>query len=164
MPTDPRIGLLLRVLDQAFDHPAWHGTPLWGSLRGMSLEEARWRPQRGRHNIWEIVLHAAYWKYIVRRRLLRDPALTFPRQGSNWFPVSPRMDQRAWRRDVTLLRAEHRLLRQAIARFAPARLGARGWRSRWTNEQHIYGIASHDLYHAGQIQLLKRLVRSYRRE
>ena len=47
-----------------------------------------------------------------------------------------------------------------IARFPPSRLGAHGWRSRWSNAAHIYGIASHDLYHAGQIQLLKRLYRS----
>ncbi len=47
-----------------------------------------------------------------------------------------------------------------IARFPPSRLGAHGWRSRWSNAAHIYGIASHDLYHAGQIQLLKRLQRA----
>src|SRR5881628_931586 len=69
MPRDPRITLLLDVYDQAFDHKAWHGTPLWGSLRGLTQQAALWRPGRGRHNIWEVVLHTAYWKYIVRRRL-----------------------------------------------------------------------------------------------
>jgi hypothetical protein len=60
---------------------------------------------------------------------------------------------------VALLKQQHGLLRAVVARFPAARLTTRGWRSRWTNEQHVYGIASHDLYHAGQIQLLKRLVR-----
>src|SRR6266568_4238866 len=54
--------------------------------------------------------------------------------------------------------AEH-VLRAAIARFPAERLGARGWRSRWTNAQHVYGLASHDVYHAGQIQLIKVLRR-----
>ena len=150
---------LLALYDQAFDRAAWHGTPLWGSLRGVRLEAALWRPGRGRHNIWEIVLHTAYWKYIVRRRLLRDPALSFPRPGSNWFALPRPADARAWRRDVALLKEQHRLLRAVIARFPASRLGARAWRSRWTNAATIYGIASHDLYHAGQIQLLKRLQR-----
>ena len=148
---------LLALYDQAFDRAAWHGTPLWGSLRGVTLREALWRPGRPRHNIWEIVLHTAYWKYIVRRRLLRDPELSFPRPGSNWFSLPLRPDERAWRRDVALLKEQHRLLRAVIARFPASRLGARAWRSRWTNAATIYGIASHDLYHAGQIQLLKRL-------
>src|SRR6266571_3318842 len=132
MPRDPRITLLLDVYDQAFDHKAWHGTPLWGSLRGLTQQAALWRPGRGRHNIWEVVLHTAYWKYIVRRRLARDATLSFPRAGSNW---------------------------PALPAVTDARVSARGWRSRWTNAQHIYGIASHDLYHAGQIQLLKVLSR-----
>jgi len=78
-----QIALLLDVYDQAFDHRAWHGTPLAGAIRGLSHGDALWRPRRGRHNIWEIVLHTAYWKYIVRRRLMRDAELEFPRPGSN---------------------------------------------------------------------------------
>jgi DinB superfamily len=148
---------LLALYDQAFDHAAWHGTPLWGSLRGVRLAQALWRPARDRHNIWEIVLHAAYWKYIVRRRLLRDPGLAFPRPGSNWFPSPRRPDERAWRADLALLKDEHRRLRAVIARFPATHLAARAWRSTWTHAATIYGIASHDLYHAGQIQLLKRL-------
>src|SRR2546423_15118715 len=156
---DRRIALLLDVVDQAFDRRAWAGTGLWGSLRGLTPREALWRPGRRRHNIWEIVLHTAYWKYIVRRRLTRDVTLAFPRPGSNWPALPATPDGRAWRRDVSLLEDQHRLLRTVIARFPAARLGAKGWRSTWTNPQPIYGIASHDLYHAGQIPLLKVLRR-----
>ncbi len=159
--TDPRRALLLDLLDQAFNRRAWHGTGLWGSLRGLTHRDALWRPggRRGRHNIWEIVLHTAYWKYIVRRRLTRDETLAFPRTGANWPHLPERADAAAWRRDVTLLKEQHRLLRATVARFPVVRLGAKGWRSNWTNGQHVYGIASHDLYHAGQIQLLKVLRR-----
>ena len=158
MARDSRIALLLDVVDQAFDHRAWHGTPLAGALRGVGWRDALTRPRPGRHSIWELTLHAAYWKCVVRRRLTRDPDVVFPRTPAN-FPAVPRHPTAAlWRRDVQLLRREHRLLRDVIARFPVSRLGQRGWRSRrWTNEQQIYGIASHDLYHAGQIQLLKAL-------
>lgn len=151
--------ILLNVCDQAFDRRAWHGTPLWGSIRGVSHREALRRPGPRRHNIWELVLHAAYWKYIVRRRLTRDPELRFPRPGHNWPRLPTPADERAWKRDLALLLEQHRLLRQAIARFPASRLDARAWRSTWTNAQTIYGIASHDLYHAGQVQLVKRMVR-----
>ena len=159
MSTDRRLALLLDVFDQAFDRRAWHGRALWGAIRGLSPREALRRPTRRRHNIWEIVLHTAYWKYIVRRRLTRDLELEFPRTGSNWPVLPAKPDATAWRRDVALLKQQHRLLRAAIARFPVARLNARGWRSTWTNAQHVYGIASHDLYHTGQIQLLKALNR-----
>lgn len=157
MARPPSLTILLALYDQAFDRRAWHGTPLGGALRGVTVAQAVWRPRRGRHNIWEIVLHAAYWKYIVRRRLTRDVDARFPRSGSNWFPLPAQPDARSWKQDLALLREQHRLLRNAIARFPVARLGTRAWRSQWTNAATIYGIASHDLYHAGQIQLLKRL-------
>ena len=64
-----QVGLLLGLIDEAFDKRAWHGTNLRGALRGIDARQASWRPGPGRHNIWELALHAAYWKYAVRRRL-----------------------------------------------------------------------------------------------
>jgi len=154
---DRRRALLLDLFDRSFRGPAWHGTPLWGALRGVRVPEALWRPGRGRHCIWELVLHAAYWKYMVRRRLLRDPAVTFPRAGSDWPRLPERTDAAAWKRDLALLKREHLLLRRAIVRLAPAALDRRA--GRWTALQNAYGIATHDLYHTGQIQLLRRLYR-----
>lgn len=151
--------LLLEVFDQAYAAPSWHGTPLKGTIRGVSAREALWRPGPRRHCIWELVLHTAYWKCMVRRRLLRDPDVSFPRAGANWPALPDRPNDVAWRRDRALLDEQHRLLRSAIAGLRPAQLGRRGWRSKWRIKAEIYGIASHDLYHAGQIQILKRLMR-----
>ena len=64
----------------------------------------------------------------------------------------------AWKRDRALLDEQHALLRRAIAQVKPRDLGKRGWHSQWRVAQEIYGIASHDLYHAGQIQLIKKLL------
>jgi hypothetical protein len=124
----------------------------------MSPVVASWRPAPGRHNIWEIVVHAAYWKYAVRRRLARDKRGSFALSGSNWFarPQGEGLD-RAWAGDVRLLVDEHRRLREAIAAI-PARDLERPVGSQSTTAAHlIRGIAAHDLYHAGQIQLIKRL-------
>jgi hypothetical protein len=150
--------LLLEFFDQAFTAPSWHGTPLRGSLRGVTARAALWRPGPRRHCIWDLALHTAYWKCMVRRRLLRDPDITFPRDGSNWLPLPDRPNDAAWKHDRQLLDEQHGLLRNAIAKLKPADLGRRGWRSRWKVKAEIYGIASHDLYHAGQIQMIKKLM------
>lgn len=96
---------------------------------------------------------------MVRRRLLRDPAIAFPRGGANFPALPDRPNDAAWNRDRKLLDEQHRLLRRAIAALKPGELGRRGWHSRWPVKAEIYGIASHDLYHAGQIQMIKRLMR-----
>jgi uncharacterized damage-inducible protein DinB len=148
---------LVFLLDQAFDHKAWHGTNLRGSLRGLTVDDASWRPGRGRHNIWEIALHTAYWKYAVRRRLLGEKRGSFALKGNNWFPRSARDGKNAWRSDVALLEEEHAKLREAITALAPESLTSPAAGGETTVLALITGIASHDLYHAGQIQILKRL-------
>jgi hypothetical protein len=149
--------LLLRLLDQGFDHAAWHGPTLWGSLRGLTHRQAAWRPAPGRHNIWEIVLHTAYWKYAVRRRLMAEGHGGFPRAGSNWPALPTALNPRQWQAAKVLLQEQHRALRRAVAVLPPERLSRKLGRRRWTSSETIHGVAMHDLYHAGQIQLLKRL-------
>ncbi len=152
-----QIELLLTLLDQAFDTKSWHGTNLRGSLRGIGASQASWRPAPERHNIWELTLHAAYWKYVVRRRLLEEKRGSFPHQGSDWFPRPDGRDEADWKADVALLAETHRGLRRAVAALRLADLDARPGGSKVSNLQLITGVAAHDLYHAGQIQLLKRL-------
>jgi uncharacterized damage-inducible protein DinB len=152
---------LVAALDEAFDHRSWHGTNLRGSVRGLSAEEAAWRPQPGRHNIREIVVHAAYWKYAVRRLITGAARGSFPQKGSNWFPRDG-VSGLEWRQDVELLAHEHRQLRSAVALLEPRRLDKTSPKKRYTYTELIRGIAAHDLYHAGQIQLLKRLFGSHR--
>ena len=156
---DEPVRLLLEVVDQAYTAPAWHGTPLKGTIRGVTAREALWRPGPQRHNIWELVLHTAYWKCMVRRRLLRDPEISFPREGSNWIELPRPANEAAWKRDRALLDEQHRLLHQAVAGLRTKDLNRRGWHSKWRVKAEVYGIASHDLYHAGQIQILKRLMK-----
>ncbi|MGZ5459574.1 MAG: hypothetical protein ACXW5U_10920 [Thermoanaerobaculia bacterium] len=63
------LGVLLANLDAAYERRGWHGTNLRGALRGMTAERALRRPGKGRHNVWELTAHAAYWKYAVRPRV-----------------------------------------------------------------------------------------------
>jgi DinB superfamily len=93
-----RVPTVLAALDEAFDKRSWHGTNLRGSLRGMSRTTARWRPAPDRHNIWELVVHAAYWKYAVRRRLTGEKRGSFPLERSNWWVRPDDDSEGAWKR------------------------------------------------------------------
>jgi uncharacterized damage-inducible protein DinB len=158
-PLGGAIASLLAILDAAYDHHSWHGTNLRGSLRGLTLVEAAWRPAPGRHNIWELAVHAAYWKYIGLRRLTGAARGSFVYKGSDWFTRPETNTAAAWKQDLAVLDAAHRELRSTVAALAPDRLRERPAGSTVTNFALISGVAAHDLYHAGQIQLLKRLCR-----
>ncbi len=140
---------------------AWHGgpTPLM-ALRGVSAAQARWVPARRRHSIWELVLHVAYWDYAARRRLDPESPRDFPRSPANWPALPERALERAWAEDRALLAREHERLVQTVRRFKTTRWNRRMPRSRWTYGETIIGIVAHEVYHTGQIQLLKRLWRS----
>jgi hypothetical protein len=156
----PEITQLLAIIDQAYHKPSWHGTNLRGSIRRVTLAQAAWRPGAGRHNIWEIVVHAAYWKYAATRRFTGEARGSFPLTGSNWFvrPIeSAASVDKSWRADVDLLDTMHDALRAAAMRLSVKELYRTPPGKKVSNFALLSGAAAHDLYHAGQIQLLKRI-------
>jgi len=158
MSANPRVAVLLKALDQGYDHKSWHGSILRGSLRGVSAEAAAWRPGPSRHNVWELALHAAYWKYIILRRMRGGLAARFPVEGSDWFPrPEGEPSEKAWKADLGVLGAMHRDLRAAVAALSDADLDRTPEGSTTRLDDLILGGAFHDIYHAGQIQLVKRL-------
>jgi|SRR5688572_27033281 uncharacterized damage-inducible protein DinB len=155
----PQIAQLLAIIDQAYNKTSWHGTNLRGSLRRVTPAQAAWRPAAGRHNIWEIAVHAAYWKYTVVRRFTGGARGSFAAKGSNWFrrPEPGAQIDKAWKQDLDLLDDMHEAVRDAVMRLSPKDLPKIPPGKKVSNFALLSGIAAHDLYHAGQIQLLKRL-------
>ena len=151
---------LLFLIDSAYDHVSWHGTNLRGSIRGVTPKQAAWRPAVNRHNIWELVVHAAYWKYVAWRRLTNSTRGSFPLDGSNWMTRPHEVSPKAWKADIQLLADTHRTLREVVASLQPADLSRKPKGSKVTTLALVTGVAAHDLYHAGQIQLIKRLMPS----
>ena len=158
----PEITQLLSILDQAYNTTSWHGTNLRGSLRRVTPAQAAWRPAPQRHNIWEIAVHAAYWKYAAARRFTGGARGSFPLKGSNWFrrpaeDANGTRSAKAWKADLDLLDAMHAALRGSVVRLTARDLARTPPGKKVSNFALLSGIAAHDLYHAGQIQLLKRL-------
>lgn len=148
---------LLAIIDQAYNRKSWHGTSLRGAVRGLTVAQATWRPASGRHNIQELVVHAAYWKYAVANRLARGRRGAFELKGSNWFERTGA--DRQWSDDVALMDRAHRELRAVVAGLNDTSLDRPLPGSKTTPFTLISGIAAHDLYHAGQIQFIKVLQR-----
>ena len=149
---------LLAALDEAYGTRSWHGTNLRGSLRGLDLPALAWRPGPGRHNIWELAVHAAYWKYAVRRKLTGEKRGSFPLdEGSNFWKRPTEQTPAAWKRDLALLENEHRALREAVVAFPESKWSQSPKGSKFSYAGMVRGVAAHDLYHAGQIQLVKWL-------
>ena len=145
--TDVR-GVLLASLRTAFDSQSWHGANLMSALRGVHATAAAKRFGR-RKTIWEQTLHAAYWKHVILNKLAGTTP--FPRRGSDWPRMPETRDEAAWRADVALLRGEQLKLIEVVETMPAARFEEK---TIWL----IQGAAAHDLYHAGQIKLLRELL------
>lgn len=147
----------LAMIDEAFDRKSWHGTTLRGSLREVTPEMAAWRPAPDRHNIHEVVVHAAYWKYAVARRLSGARRGSFVFAGSNWFHRPDEPSAESWKSHLRMLDDYHRQLRAVVEQIDDSQLDERPAGQEQTRAYMVRGIAAHDLYHTGQIQLLKKL-------
>src|ERR1043166_620691 len=113
--------LLQQMLDDGYDSKdAWHGPALRTAIGRTSAVEAAWRPGEGERNIWEIVVHSAYWKYAVWRRLTGAKRGSFPYKGSDWFARPA--EGITWKADLQLLQQIHGQLREAISSLDSAAL------------------------------------------
>lgn len=153
----PLVDQMLALIDQAYNKKTWHGSNFRGSLMRVTPQIAAWRPRKGRHNIWEVVVHVAYYKYVLWRRLTGTKGSSFPYKAESawgdWFVRPDRIDEKSWKADLALLKEYHDLLREFVAGLDPAKQ-----KKDWSKiEYRVIGAAYHDVYHTGQIQLVKRL-------
>lgn len=147
---------LVDLLEEGYRRKAWHGPNLSSALRGVGAEEAAWSPGAGRPSIWALTLHCAYWKRRVVERV-SGTEVDVPRLERDWSGAPTTPDDAAWRADRRLLGRMHREILDAVGTLSPADLGRPGPGQKRTRIQHLRGVALHDIYHAGQIRLLRKL-------
>ncbi len=164
--TDPRLEEALHLLDPPAGERLWYGgATALGSLRGVTAEMAAWKPSQERHSIWELALHVAYWKYAVRRRLDASvPRGSFPRGPANWPAVPEDRSPKSWKLDRQLLASENEALLGIAQALGPRQVEHRGGKGDYRNVDLLFGVATHDIYHTGQIQLMKRLYKEHGRD
>jgi uncharacterized damage-inducible protein DinB len=144
---------ILDLIDRAYRARAWHGPAVLEALDGVGPALAARRVKPGVHSIWELVEHVASWNEIVAERLLGRPPEVTPEYN---FPPVTRTTPAAWRATRRRLARSQARLRRTVARFPEARLGRRRPKVDYTWSVLIHGAIHHQLYHAGQIALLRR--------
>jgi len=144
-------GLAGRILEEGYGPGAWHGADLKAALADVTPELAFWRPAPGRHNIAEIALHHAYCARSVRGQLSGAAAEPFVLDGDDWFELSGPA-RLGWAEVRAAVDAEQRKLAAAVAELAAGAPASQDERFKL-----VLGITCHAVYHAGQIQLIKRL-------
>ena len=145
-----------RIADQlrrAFDGSAWHGPALLELLENVDAATAAARPLPNVHSIWELTVHIAVWDQAGLRRL----------SGKKWqptglanFPPTPKPSEAAWSKAVAATKRTHDSLVKTVAALPEARLRDRVPGKRYDFYHLLHGIAQHELYHAGQIAILKK--------
>ena len=148
-----------RLADQirrAFEGSAWHGDSILELLADVNAKMAAARPIRDAHSIWEILLHIAAWDDVVTRRAGGTAVTLADAQN---FPVVTDSSEAAWNQAIETTKKTHHELIRAVAAFPDARLAEQvpGKTQNYYNFYYMFsGIVQHELYHAGQIALLKK--------
>ena len=149
----------VRLADQirrAFEGTAWHGDSVLELLAGVNAKTAAAKPIKGAHSIWELLLHIAAWDDAVRRHIGGEAVDLSDAQN---FPPVKDVSEAAWRQAVESVKQTHNELIKAVAVFPDARLQdpVPGKTENYYNFFYLFsGIVQHEIYHAGQISLLKK--------
>jgi uncharacterized damage-inducible protein DinB len=153
-----RNNLFTEILEESYYRKAWHGPNLHSSLKGITADAALRRPSKGRHNIYEITVHASYWVYRVIQRIRKSPDIKFPLKGTNWFESPNTLSETDWRKQKKLLNNLHEELYMLILDLNKSEFKNKPGNEKQKIDRLLIGIAMHDVYHAGQIQLIKKLI------
>jgi uncharacterized damage-inducible protein DinB len=149
-----------RIADQlsrAYSGKAWHGPSLKYILRGITAQQAAARLIPGAHSIWELVLHIAAWDRAVCERILSGKDTTLPPEQN--FPSVVDTSDAAWKKALKKLEQGHRDLVASIQGFKDSKLDRKLGNRDYSFYITMHGAIQHDLYHAGQIAMLKKLTK-----
>lgn len=140
-------------MDRGFSGDAWHGPPVMQVLEGVNADDAATYPVTGAHSIWEIVNHIAAWNMIVRLRIEGETPEVTPEL--DWPPVGETTEQ-DWRSAVENLTHSRLRLRRVVQSLGDEKLGQQVPGNNYALYVMLHGVVQHDLYHAGQIAILKK--------
>jgi uncharacterized damage-inducible protein DinB len=146
---------LRQLLHRAYFGPAWHGPAVAELLADVTAAQAAAPPKAGSHSIWQLVAHMTAWRDEVRRRL-HGPGRKLT-EGENW-PTIDDASEAAWQAMLERSHTSQRALEEDVAGFSDEQLTAAADNLPGGREELLHVVIHHDLYHAGQIALLKAAV------
>jgi uncharacterized damage-inducible protein DinB len=146
---------IMDQLDRAYKGDAWHGLPVSALLEGITARQAAAKPVPGGHSIWELTLHISLWQNVARRRLGTE-VVGDPPPEVDWPPIT-NPSEAAWQEALEGLEQSYQNLRIGISQLSETRLDEIVPGKPYSIYVLLHGVIQHDLYHAGQIAILKKL-------
>jgi uncharacterized damage-inducible protein DinB len=143
-------------MDRAYSGEAWHGPDLKQLLGGVSADDASKHPIPGAHSIWELVNHIASWNIIVHQKSKGEPPQVTTEM--DWPPVWE-ANEVAWKRALENLAESRTRLRNYMKTLRDDQLDEPILRENYSRYVLLHGLVQHDLYHAGQIAVLKKALK-----
>jgi uncharacterized damage-inducible protein DinB len=143
-------------LKRAYQGEAWHGPSLRELLDGVTAAQAAARPIPDAHGIWELVNHIIAWEQIVKQRLEGETVADIVNEMN--FPPINDTSEEAWQVTLRALESSNQALRNTIKQIDDGKLEEIVPGTGYTNYFMLHGAIQHDLYHAGQIALLKKAI------
>jgi uncharacterized damage-inducible protein DinB len=147
-------GRVAEQLRNAFEGEAWHGPAVLELLADVDAATAAAHPLPEVHSIWELVLHIAAWDDAVNRRIVLKRALQL--NNAENFPVVQDKSAAAWKKAVAHVKRTHAELLRTVTALPDQRLTERVPGKKYDIRFMLEGVAQHELYHAGQIAILKK--------
>jgi uncharacterized damage-inducible protein DinB len=152
-------GRIIDLMERTYDGEAWHGPSLRTILKDVTAAQAAKKPDGGCHSIWELVAHIAQWEGVTALRLKGEAVEFAADSEGDWPPVTDFSEQN-WQQTLSLLDKNHRKLREALVEAGDAKLAEKAPNREFTHYVALHGIIHHQVYHAGQIAVLKRMVKA----
>jgi uncharacterized damage-inducible protein DinB len=144
---------IIDQMDRAMNGEAWHGPHLEELLKDVSAQQASAHPVQGAHSIWELVNHIGSWNFILATRAAGQAVAVTPEQ--DWPPVTDTSAE-SWKRALGQLREARARLRTVVEKLNDAQLEGIVPGKDHSVYVMLHGGVQHDLYHAGQIAVLKK--------
>ncbi len=144
------------LLKEIYYGPAWHGPAIKELLKGVTAKEALARPVKGFHSIWELVLHLTTWTEVAVKRA-RGEKVSQITSEKDW-PSDVDRTEKGWKKTLKNLDFHQRKLLQTLEKTKDARLSEKVKKSGSRLDTLLYGAINHEMYHAGQIGVLKKII------
>lgn len=141
-------------LQRAFEGEAWHGPSVLELIADVDAVKAAAQPIAGAHSIWELVLHIAAWDKAVTTRLGGNRGAVSNEEN---FPTVSDTSEESWQKAIETLKQNHHDLIEALGGVDESSLDAPVVEGMSSVYVHLHGAIQHELYHAGQIAILKKL-------
>jgi uncharacterized damage-inducible protein DinB len=148
--------LVRSYLESTFDGEAWHGPSLMAVLDGIPASVAAERLSDSAHTIWELVLHIRGWMQVG---LLRLDGVKQGDPPDGDFPEVPAANEQAWQETIAALGRTKTELAEKISGLSAEQLDTAVAGSKTTARELLHGVIWHNVYHAGQIAILRRALR-----